>query len=139
MSVVKPRGLLRNDQPTEIEGNIRELVRRESGAIRQPGDISEQATDDLSSLVHRVSGESTREIDYLIDGLKGLRKKLDDDGQRVRTAEIADIYSLSQSVIQLTKIISEGVTHVKTVPDAPTIGGEAHSSAEARWVSTNSV
>ena len=77
----------------------------------------------------RVSGESTREIDYLIDGLKGLRKKLDDDGQRVQR-EIAEYSSLSQSVIQLTKIISEGMTHVKTVPDAPTIGGEAHSSAD---------
>jgi hypothetical protein len=76
VSIVKPRGLLRNDQPTEIEGNIREPVRRESGTIRQPGDISEQATDDLSSLVDRASGESTREIDYRIDGLKGLRKKL---------------------------------------------------------------
>jgi hypothetical protein len=129
MSVVKPRGLSRSDRSTEIEGSIRELVRREGGAIRQPGDISEQATDDLSSLVHRVSGESTREIDYLIDGLKGLRKKLDDDGQRVQR-EIAEYSSLSQSVIQLTKIISEGMTHVKTVPDAPTIGGEAHSSAD---------
>ena len=129
MSIVKPRGLSRNDQPAEIEGNIRELVRRESGAIRQPGDVREQATDDLSSLVHRVSGESTREIDYLIDGLKGLRKKLDDDGQRVQR-EIAEYSSLSQSVIQLTKIISEGMTRVKTVPDAPTIGGEAHSSAD---------
>ena len=138
MSILKPRGLSRSDRSAEIEGSIRELVRRESGAIRQPGDISEQATDDLSSLVHRVSGESTREIDYLIDGLKGLRKKLDDDGRRVQR-EIVEYASLSQSVIQLTKIISEGVTHVKTVPDAPTIGGEAHSSAEARWVSTNSV
>jgi len=109
MSIVKPRGLSRNDQPAEIEGNIRELVRRESGAIRQPGDVREQATDDLSSLVHRVSGESTREIDYLIDGLKGLRKKLDDDGERVQR-EIAEYSSLSQSVIQLTKIISEGLS-----------------------------
>ena len=129
MSILKPRGLSRSDRSAEIEGSIRELVRRESGAIRQPGDISEQATDDLSSLVHRVSGESTREIDYLIDGLKGLRKKLDDDGQRVQR-EIAKYSSLSQSVIQLTKIISEGMTRVKTVPDAPTIGGEAHSSAD---------
>ena len=129
MSIVKPRGLSRNDQPAEIEGNIRELVRRESGAIRQPGDAREQAADDLSSLVDRVSGESTQEIDHLIDGLKGLRKKLDDDGQMVQR-EIAEYSSLSQSVIQLTKIISEGMTHVKTVPDAPTIGVEAHSSAD---------
>jgi hypothetical protein len=129
MNIVKPRGLSRDDRPAEIEGSIRELVRRESTAIRQPGDISEQATNDLSSLVHRVSDESTREIDYLVDGLKGLRKKLDEDGRRVQR-EIADYASLSQSVIQLTKIVSEGMTHVKTVPDAPNIGGEAPSSAD---------
>jgi hypothetical protein len=127
---VKPRGLSRNDQPAEIEGSIRELVRRESSAIRQRGDISEQATHDLSSFVHRVSDESTREIDYLVDGLKSLRKKLDDDGHRVQR-EIVEYASLSQSVIQLTKIVSEGMTQVKTVPDAPNIGGEAHSSGNA--------
>jgi hypothetical protein len=129
MSIVRSRGMSRSDRSAEIEGSIRELVRREGDAIRQPEDIREQATDDLSSLVDRVSGESTREIDYLIDGLKGLRKKLDDDGQRVQR-EIAEYSSLSQSVIQLTKIISEGMTQVKTVPDAPNSGGEAHSSAD---------
>ena len=75
-----------------------------------------------------MSGESTREIDYLIDGLKGLRKKLDDDGRRVQR-EIVEYASLSQSVIQLTKIVSEGMTHVKKVPDAPNIavGGDHFS------------
>ena len=40
MSIVKPRGLSRNDAPAEIEGRIRELVRRQTTAVRQPGDIS---------------------------------------------------------------------------------------------------
>jgi hypothetical protein len=84
MSIVKTRGLPRSDRPAEIEGSIRDLVRRESGVIRQSEDISEQATADLSSLVYRVSGESAREIDHLIDGLKHLRQKLDDDGRRVQ-------------------------------------------------------
>jgi len=129
MSILNTRGLPRSDKPGEIEGSIGELVRRESSAIRQPGDISSQATDDLSSLVHRVSGESTREIDFLIDGLKSLRKKVDDDGHRVQR-EIVEYASLSQSVIQLTKIVSEGMTHVKKVPDAPNIAKEANTSAE---------
>ena len=132
MSILKTRGLPRNDRPTEIEGSIRELVRRENTDIQEPLGMRKQATDDLASLVHRVSGESTREIDYLIDGLKGLRKKLDDDGRRVQR-EIAEYTSLSQSVIQLTKIVSEGMTHVKTVPDAPKIGGEAHSPADVSF------
>jgi hypothetical protein len=129
MSIVKPRELPRRDKTAEIEGSIRELVRRESSAIRQSGEISEQATDDLSSLVHRVSGESIREVDHLIDGLRNLRKKLDDDGSRVQR-EIVEYASLSQSVIQLTRIVSEGMTHVKNVPDAPNISGVAFSSAD---------
>ena len=124
MSILNTRGLPRSDKPAEIEGSIRDLVRRESSAIRQSGDTSEQATSDLSSLVYRVSGESTREIDHLIDGLKHLRQKLDDDGRRVQR-EIVEYASLSQSVIQLTKIVSEGMTHVKEVPDAPNISDQA--------------
>ena len=76
-----------------------------------------------------MSGQSTQEIDYLIDGLESLRKKLDDDGRRVQR-EIVEYASLSQSVIQLTKIVSEGMTHVKKVPDAPNIAVEATISAE---------
>jgi hypothetical protein len=129
MSIVKTRGLPRSDRPAEIEGSIRELVRRESGAIRQSEDTSEQATSDLSSLVHRVSGESTREVDHLIDGLNHLRQKLDDDGRRVQR-EIMEYASLSQSVIQLTKIVSEGMTHVKKEPDAPNISDQAPNSAD---------
>jgi hypothetical protein len=90
----------------------------------------ELATAELSSLVYRVSGKSTREIDHLIDGLKDLRKKLDNDGDRVQR-EIAEYASLSQSVVQLTKIVSEGMTQVKKVSDAPNISGEALSSSDS--------
>ena len=130
MSIVKTRGLPRSDRPAEIEGSIRDLVRRESGTIRQSEDISGQAAADLSSLVSQVSGESEREIDHLIDGLKHLRQKLDDDGRRVHR-EIVEYASLSRSVIQLTKIVSEEMTHVEKVPDAPRISGEALNSADA--------
>ena len=113
MSIVKTRGPPRSDRPAEIEGTFRDLVRRDSGTIRQSEDISEQATADLSSLVAQVSGELEREIDHLIDGLRYLRQKLDDDGRRVRR-EIVEYPSLSRSVIQLTKIVSEGMTHGKS-------------------------
>lgn len=130
MSIIKSRGLPRGDQPAEIEGHIRELVRRESSAIRQPENMSEQAVGDLSALVRRVSSKSTREVDQLIDGLKSLRKKLDDSAHRVQR-EIVEYASLSQAVIQLTRIVSEGMTHVEKVPDAPSISGEALNSADA--------
>jgi len=66
------------------------------------------------------TAHSTREIDHLIGELQTLRERLRADGSRVER-DIVEYAALSQSVIQLTKIIADGVTHVKTVPDAPSI------------------
>ncbi len=126
MNFVKPLGSAEIDKPAksaeiEVEGNIRELVRRDSAAFRQVESDSEIAANNLSALLGRVSGTSTREIDNLISELRSLREKLQADGNRVQR-DIADYAALNQSVIQLTKIISEGVTHVKKVPDATRIG-----------------
>jgi hypothetical protein len=129
MSFVKSRGLLRSDKPAEIEGNIRDLAQRESRVVRQVGGSDEKATNDLSSLLRRVSVESTREIDRLIDGLKNLRQKLDDDSSRIQS-EIVEYACLNDSVIQLIKIVSEGMTRVKKVPESPNVSGEAPDSVD---------
>ncbi len=122
MSFVKQRGAAENDKPAaaEIEGNIRELVRRDSTALRQAEGEGELAANSLSALLRRVSGNSTREIDNLISELQTLREKLQADGHRVER-DIVDYAALSQSVMQLTKIIAEGVTQLKKIPDAPSI------------------
>jgi hypothetical protein len=123
MNSVKPRVAAEIEKPsTEIEGNIRELVRRDTGSIRQVDTESETAANNLSTLLRRVSGNSAREIDNLIGELRILRDKLQADSDRVER-EIVEYASLSQSVIQLTKIIADGVTQVKRVPDAPSISG----------------
>jgi ABC-type transporter Mla subunit MlaD len=123
MSILKARRLPLSNKP-ELEGSIRELVRRESSAIRQAGDNSEQAARELASLVQRISGGSTREVDHLINGLTNLRQKLDDAATRIQS-DIIEFASLSQSVMQLTKIVSDGVTQVAKVPDAPGIASES--------------
>jgi hypothetical protein len=123
MSILKARRLPLSNKP-ELEGSIRELVRRESSTIRQAGDHSEQAVRELASLVQRISGGSTREVDHLINGLTNLRQKLDDEAMRIR-GDIMDFASLSQSVMQLTKIVSDGVTQIAKVPDAPGIASES--------------
>lgn len=105
----------------EIEGNIRELVRRDSTNLRQVGADSELPANNLSSLLRRVAANSTREIDNLISELQTLRDRLHADGTRVER-EIVEYAALSQSVIQLTKIIADGVTHVKKLPDATNLG-----------------
>ena len=133
MNFAKQRGTGDGDKPTEveIEGNIRELVRRDATALRQGNGENEVAANSLSSLLRRVSGNSAREIDNLITELKTLRDKLAADGTRVER-DIIEYAALSQSVSQLTKIISDGVTQVKKVPDAPSIsdyGGTATISS----------
>jgi hypothetical protein len=122
MNFGKQRGSAEIDKPaeTEIEGNIRELVRRDSAVLRQGGSESEVAANNLSSLLRLVSANSTREIENLISELRVLRDKLQSDGSRVER-DIVEYAALSQSVAQLTKIIADGVTQVKKVPDAPSI------------------
>ena len=63
---------------------------------------------------------STSEIDNLIDELRTLREKLLADGNRVER-DIVEYAALSQSVIQMTKIITESMTQVKKLPIAPTL------------------
>ena len=70
-----------------------------------------------SATAPRVSGNSTREIDNLIGELQALRKKLQVDSDRIQR-DIAEYASLSQSVMQLTKIVSDSV---KKLPDAPNV------------------
>jgi hypothetical protein len=108
---------------SEVEGNIRELVRRDGAGLRQTGESdSESIANNVGSLLRRVTGTSTREIDNLINELQNLREKLRTDGSRVQR-DIVEYAALSQSVMQLTKIISESLMQVKKLPDAPSISG----------------
>ena len=120
MSLVKQRGSAEADQPKEFEfdGNIRELVRRDTTALRQIGGDSEVASGSLNNLLRRVSGTSTSQIDNLVSELQTLREKLQVDGDRIQR-EIMDYAALSQSVMQLTKIISDSV---RKLPDGPSVG-----------------
>jgi len=125
MSDVKARDLTRSNKPPGFEGTVRDLPRQQSSSVhRRPDDKGEQA----SVLIGRITLESTHEIDRLVDDLKSLRAKLEDEGSRVQR-DIAGHSSLSQSVIQLTKIVSDSMAHVKKVSDAPSIDTEAHIPA----------
>jgi hypothetical protein len=101
----------------DFDENVRTLANG-SVALRQ-GDNSEMTANSLSALLRRVSGNSTREIDTLIDDLRDLREKLRSDGDRIHH-DIVEYAALSQQVMQLSKIISESV---KRLPDAPPTAG----------------
>jgi type I site-specific restriction endonuclease len=122
MNFVKPRGSVEFEKSAEreVEGNFRELVRRDNSAFRQADGDRETTANNLSALLRRLSGNSTIEIDNLISELQMLREKLQADGERVER-DIPEYAALSQSVIQMTKIITESMTQVKKLPVSPTL------------------
>jgi len=116
MNVVRPLGTaeIEKSLEVEIEGNIQELARGGSAVFRQgEGSDAETSTDNLGTLLRRVSEASTREVDNLIGDLQSLRRKLSLDGNRIQR-EIAEYAELSQQVMQLTNIISESVKKLPT-------------------------
>jgi hypothetical protein len=131
MSSVKPLDVKPLDRSIEmeVEGNIRELMRRDGAGSRQGTNQaanqtiargsadSEVSANNLNTLLRRVAGNSAREIDDLIGELQNLRDKLEADGHRVQR-DMMDYADLSQAMMQLTKIISESV---KKLPGSPSI------------------
>jgi hypothetical protein len=119
MSMIRQRGSAGGERSAEadLEGNIHELVRRDSNAARHTDGESEAATRNLADLLRRVSANSTGEIDALISELRLLREKLVADSQRLER-DVVDYASLSQSVIEMTKIITDSMVQVKKLPSA---------------------
>lgn len=105
----------------EVEGQIREFVRRDfAGTRREAESESQMVATNITSLLQRVAGHSIQEIDRLIAELQLLRETLHQEGARVQR-EIVGYASLSQSAMQSTKIIADTLTSWKKVPDAPSI------------------
>ena len=114
MSNQKPRDLARSDQ--SAESNARDFPPQQNGAFGRPNDKGEQA----SHLIGRVTLDSTREIDQLIGDLSNLRRRLEDEGNRVQR-DLADHSAFSQSVVQLTKIVSDSMAHVRGDSSPPRV------------------
>ena len=113
MSTLKSPGLARNEAAFEID--MRNLLRSKRARVSNE---SEERDVEFSSLISRISSQSVHEIDHLIEGLQGLRKKLDDDGDRIQR-DIGEYSTFSQSVVDLTKIVSESMTFIDKPPKAP--------------------
>ena len=108
---------------TAVEGEIREFVRRDSANLRRGSDNdSELVANNISKLLQRVAGTSVQEIDRLIAELQILRDRLHAEGNRVQR-EIAEYARLSQSAMQSTKIIADGLSNWKTSTDPRTARG----------------
>ena len=106
---------------TEVEGEIREFVRRDVATLRRhPENDSEMVASNINSLLQRVAGTSIQEIDKLIAELQTLRDRLSTEAARVQR-EIVEYATLSQAAMQSTKIIAESISSWKKVPDAPSM------------------
>src|SRR5215472_14699077 len=124
MTFLKTRDTAEIDKPaeTEVEGEIREVVRRDvaTSLRRQPESDSEIVANNINALLQRVAGTSVQEIDKLITELQTLRDMLHSEAARVQR-EIVEYATLSQAALQSTKIIAESLTQWKKVPDAPSL------------------
>jgi uncharacterized phage infection (PIP) family protein YhgE len=103
-----------NESEQKLKGEVRQSAPQGSDHVDQVDDVK-LTINDLENLTRRMSLASTREIDSLIGELETLRQKLATDGSRLER-QLAEYAGLSQSVTQLTKIISEGLTHLEKGP-----------------------
>jgi len=121
MAVMKSSETAEAGRPNEVEGEIREFVRRDVATLRrQPETDGEMVANNISTLLQRVAGTSVKEIDKLILELQTLREMLQNEGARVQR-EIVEFATLSQAAMQSTRIIAESLTQWKKVPDAPSL------------------
>src|SRR5262249_24622905 len=84
------------EQIEQVETEIREFVRRDAVWQQQSRNDGEAVTDDLSTLLQRVSMQSVQKIDQLIGDLQTLRDRLGHEAERVQR-EIIEYAGLSQA------------------------------------------
>jgi hypothetical protein len=123
MTIIRPGKPVDLDQPSEseVEGEIREFVRRDVAAFRRSSSSADPGSDvmanNVNSLVQRVAATSTQEIDKLIAELTTLREYLRREGERVQR-EIGGYAQLSQSALASTKVIADAMSQWKAAYDA---------------------
>jgi hypothetical protein len=102
----------------EFEGEIREFIRRDVTMRRHPEPHGEtpsepgHGTDNLSTLIERVSAATVVEIDRVIGELQNIRSLLHSEGDRVRR-EITGYAGLSQSAVSTMKVIADTLSQLK--------------------------
>ena len=95
---------------TAIENDMRDVLRERKARLSNV----RETDNDYSSFVSGISVRSVQEIDHLIEGLEA-------SNERSRTISVShssiivqsrNIREFSQSIIELTKIVSDGMASV---------------------------
>src|SRR5580704_7200382 len=92
---------------TAIETDMRDVLRERKARLSN----ARETDNDYSAFVSGISVRSVQQIDHLIESLQGLREKLNNDGDRLHR-QIVQYGAFSQSVVELTKIVSDGMASV---------------------------
>ena len=119
MTVIRPDRLSEIDEAaaavnqatTEVEGEIREFVRRDVSVFRrqrQDNSSGDAAVENISSLIQRVSASSVAEIDRVVNELNTVREMLRTEGERVQR-EITNYASLSQAAMSSMKVMTDSL------------------------------
>jgi hypothetical protein len=116
-SGARPNGDGRPADPSSVEGEIREFVRRDvaparrmPAATQMPGGDSQ--AEQVNALVARVANASMEEIDRVILELQGIRDMLRAEGERV-SRDIASYASLSHAAMTSMRVIADSLAQWK--------------------------
>jgi hypothetical protein len=110
-------------ETVEIEGEMRDLLRKEFATARlplptatrlppQPAEGDDQGEGQTNSLIQRIAGASVLEIEKLVAELHGLRNFLRSESDRVQREMTAYVH-LSDAAMKSTKIIADSVSQWK--------------------------
>jgi hypothetical protein len=108
---------------SDLERDLRErLLRKKSGKAGNSVAVraSDEAAVEVTSMVSQISAQSIQEVDHLIVGLQGVRQKLDAAGDRIQR-DIGQYAAYSQAVIELTKIVSDGMVSIAKPPTSEVV------------------
>ena len=113
-----PNGDMRPANAANVEGEIREFVRRDVAPVRRLPQAAQAMTGDasteqLNATVAHIAGASMDEIDRVILELQGVREMLRAEGERV-TRDIAGYASLSHAAVTSMRVIADSLTQWKT-------------------------
>ena len=125
----RERAELGKSSEIRVQGQVRELVRRDFTPRRRPADSD--LAGHVGSLMERVAEASLQEIDDLIAELRRRREQLLGESARVQRA-IIEYAQLSQSTMQSTKIITESLAYWNKLPDAPGVTEPPPKTVPAR-------
>jgi hypothetical protein len=124
MAFRKTRHTAEHDQSaeTEVEGEIREFVRRDvvTSPGREPENESQLVASNINSVLQQVTATSVQEIDKLITEMQALSDMLHGEAARVQR-EIVQYSTFTQAALQSTKIIAESLEQWRKAPDTRTL------------------